>query len=449
MKTTDMTKGNITPLLIKFAIPVFAGSLFQQLYNTVDSIVVGNYVGKEALAAIGSTTSLINSMIGFFMGLATGAGVVISQYFGAKDTVNLRKTVHTMILGTIIAGIVVTFAAIYFSPVLLRLMNTPDDVITLSNDYLVIYFEGVIFLMLYNIGSGILRAVGDSKRPLYFLIITSIINVVLDLVFVIKFNLGVQGVAYATIISEAVSAVMVMWVLFSSRECYQLRIKELKISGTVLKRVLKIGLPGGIQMALTAFSNVFVQGYINYFGSSCMAGWASYNKVDIFALLPMQSIALANTTFTGQNYGAGNMLRVKEGVKKSLYLSLVSTFILIIPIMLFSKTFVSIFNQDKEVIYYGSYFLIVCSPFYLLCCINQIYAGALRGLGNATIPMIFMLSSFVLFRQIYLFTVTHITRAFFPVSIAYPMGWILCSALMFVYYKKYINRLTTDCTNIS
>ena len=449
MKTTDMTKGNITPLLIKFAIPVFAGSLFQQLYNTVDSIVVGNYVGKEALAAIGSTTSLINSMIGFFMGLATGAGVVISQYFGAKDTVNLRKTVHTMILGTIIAGIVVTFAAIYSSPLLLRLMNTPDDVITLSDDYLVIYFEGVIFLMLYNIGSGILRAVGDSKRPLYFLIITSIINVVLDLVFVIKFNLGVQGVAYATIISEAVSAVMVMWVLFSSRECYQLRIKELKISGNVLKRVLKIGLPGGIQMALTAFSNVFVQGYINYFGSSCMAGWASYNKVDIFALLPMQSIALANTTFTGQNYGAGNMLRVKEGVKKSLYLSLVSTFILIIPIMLFSKTFVSIFNQDKEVIYYGSYFLIVCSPFYLLCCINQIYAGALRGLGNATIPMIFMLSSFVLFRQIYLFTVTHITRAFFPVSIAYPMGWILCSALMFVYYKKYINRLTTDCTNIS
>jgi len=193
-KTTDMTQGSIIPLLIRFAIPILAGSLFQQLYNTVDSIVVGNYVGKEALAAIGSTSSLINSMVGFFMGLATGAGVVISQYFGAKDIPNLRKTVHTMIVATLIIGVFVTFLGIYTSPFLLKIMHTPDDVIGLSTKYLRIYFEGVIFLMIYNIGAGILRAVGDSKRPLYFLIITSLVNVVLDIVFVVKFNLGVQGV---------------------------------------------------------------------------------------------------------------------------------------------------------------------------------------------------------------------------------------------------------------
>ena len=442
MKTTDMTKGNIVPLLIKFALPILAGSLFQQLYNTVDSIVVGNYVGKEALAAIGSTSSLINAMVGFFMGLATGAGVVISQYFGAKDIPNLRKTVHTMMLGTVILGVFITFFAIFLSPYMLQWMHTPEDVIDLSNQYLRIYFEGILFLMIYNIGSGVLRAVGDSKRPLYFLIITSLVNVVLDLLFVIAFNMGVRGVAYATIISEAISAAMVLFVLFKSKECYQLKMSEMKISGKVLKRVLNVGLPGGIQMALTAFSNVFVQGYINGFGSDCMAGWASYNKIDIFTLLPMQSISLASTTFVGQNFGAKDLGRVKEGVRKALLLCLTSTAILVVPIMVFSKGLVGLFNRDEGVIYYGSYFLLVCSPFYLLCCINQIYAGALRGLGNALIPMIFMLLSFVLFRQAYLFIVTRLTPAFFPVSIAYPMGWIVCSLMMFIYYRNYISGIS-------
>jgi len=440
-KTTDMTRGNVYSLLIKFSIPLMAGMIFQQLYNTVDSIVVGNYVGKDALAAIGCTTSLINSMIGFFMGLSTGAGVVISQYFGAKDIPNLRKTVHTIMLSMAIAGIFVTAIAILLSPTLLRIMHTPENIIPLSNEYLVIYFEGVIFLLIYNLGSGILRAVGDSKRPLYFLVITSVINVILDLIFVMAFGWGVKGVAYATIISEAISAVMVLYVLFNTEECYKLTLKEMRISSSNLGRILKVGLPGGVQMALTAFSNVFVQSYINAYGPDCMAGWTVYNKVDIFTLIPMQSIALASTTFVGQNYGAQNIKRVKEGVTKAIIISLISTAILILPIMIFSKFFVSLFNQEPGVIYYGSYFLIVCSPFYLLCVLNQIHASSLRGLGNATVPMIIMLSSFVVFRQLYLFTVTKITDSFFAVSMAYPMGWILCSILMGVYYIYYINKL--------
>lgn len=437
----DMTSGSTWPLLVRFALPLLAGNLFQQLYNTVDSIVVGNYVGKEALAAIGSTTSLINTLVGFFMGLATGASVVISQYFGARDIPNLRKTVHTMMAGTLILAVVFTGIGVACSPFMLRLMATPDDVMEGATVYLRIYFEGLAALMIYNIGSGILRAVGDSKRPLVFLVVSSLVNVVLDLVFVIVFHWGIAGVAYATIISEAISALMVLFVLMHTKECYQLRVRELRVDGPILKRISAIGLPAGIQQAITAFSNVFVQAYINNFGSSCMAGWASYSKIDQFVLLPMQSMALASTTFAGQNYGAKNLKRAKHGVDVSLGLAAAITAILIIPIMIFARELVSMFNHEPDVLYYGSFFLRVSSPFYVLCCVNQVYAGALRGFGKATVPMVIMLGSFVLFRQIYLFIVTHITDSFYPVSVAYPVGWIVCSIIMSVYYHRYMKKV--------
>ncbi len=436
----DMTSGDITGLITRFSLPLLAGNLFQQLYNTVDSIVVGNYVGKEALAAIGSTTSLINTLVGFFLGLAAGASVVISQYFGAHDVQNLRKTVHTMVAGTLILGVIFTVAGIFFSPFMLRLMATPDDVISDAAVYLRIYFEGVLALMIYNTGAGILRAVGDSKRPLYFLIVSSLINVVLDLLFVIKFHWGIAGVAYATIISEAVSAGMVMFVLMHTQECYQLKIHELKIDSEILRKITVIGLPAGIQQAVTYFSNVFVQAYINSFGSSCMAGWASYGKIDQFAFLPMQSISLASTTFVGQNFGAVNIKRAKRGITVSLALSVVMTVLIVIPMMLFATQLVGMFNREPDVLYYGTFFLRICSPFYVLCCINQIYAGALRGLGDAAVPMGIMIGSFVVFRQLYLLVVTHVTNSFCPVSIAYPVGWVVCSIIMFIHYRRYIRR---------
>lgn len=435
-----MTSGNITGLLIRFSLPLFAGNLFQQLYNTVDSIVVGNYVGKEALAAIGSTTSLINTLVGFFLGLAAGASVVISQYFGAHDLPNLRKTVHTMMAGTLVLGVVFTIVGIACSPLMLRLMATPDDVISDASIYLRIYFEGVLALMIYNTGSGILRAVGDSKRPLYFLIVSSLINVVLDLVFVIKFHWGIAGAAYATIIAETVSAVMVLFVLIRTGECYKICISDLRIDRFILRRIIAVGLPAGIQQAVTSFSNVFVQAYINGFGSSCMAGWASYGKIDQFAILPMQSLSLASTTFVGQNFGAHDIKRVKRGITISLILSIAVTGILAVPLVVFAGPLVSMFNREDQVLYYGIYFLRVSSPFYVLCCINQIYAGALRGLGDAAVPMGIMIGSFVVFRQIYLFTVTHLTTSFYPVSVAYPVGWVVCSAVMFLHYRRYMKR---------
>jgi putative MATE family efflux protein len=440
LKTMDMTSGDITGLITRFSLPLLAGNLFQQLYNTVDSIVVGNYVGKEALAAIGSTTSLINTLVGFFLGLAAGASVVISQYFGAHDVQNLRKTVHTMVAGTLILGVIFTIAGIFCSPFMLRLMATPDDVISDASIYLRIYFEGVLALMIYNTGAGILRAVGDSKRPLYFLIVSSLINVVLDLLFVVKLHWGIEGVAYATIISETVSAGMVLFVLMHTQECYQLKIHDLQIDSGMLSKITAIGLPAGIQQAVTCFSNVFVQAYINGFGSSCMAGWASYGKIDQLAFLPMQSISLASTTFVGQNFGAANIKRAKRGITISLALSAAMTVLIVIPMMVFATQLVGMFNRDPDVLYYGTFFLRICSPFYVLCCVNQIYSGALRGLGDAAVPMGIMIGSFVVFRQLYLFIVTHVTSSFLPVSIAYPVGWVVCSIIMFIHYRRYIRR---------
>ena len=272
-KKTSMTEGPIWKSLIYFAIPLLIGNLFQQLYNTVDSVVVGNYVGKEALAAVGSTAMIINMLVGFFMGLSTGASVVISQYFGAKDNKRLHDAVHTSIVMTVVLGIVMTIIGITLSPFLLRLMKTPEDVLPLSTLYLKIYFGGILGLMLYNMGSAILRAIGDSKKPLYFLIFSSIVNTALDLVFVVWFKMGVDGVAWATLIAQASSAFLVLYTLYKSKEAYRLIPKDLKLDMTMLKKMISIGLPAAFQQSITAFSNIFVQGYVNAFGSSVMAGW--------------------------------------------------------------------------------------------------------------------------------------------------------------------------------
>lgn len=439
--TTDMTTGAIHPLILTFALPLIAGNLFQQLYNTVDCVVVGNYVGKEALAAIGSTGSLINAIIGFFMGLAAGGSVVISQYFGAHDTENVRRTLHTMILGSVIAGAFSILLGHLAAPVVLRLMRTPDDVFAMANLYLQIYFSGALFQMVYNVAAGILRALGDSTRPLYFLIVSSVVNVALDFVFVVGFHLGIAGAAYATIISQAVSMLLVLWVMVRTTEIYRITFRELKIHADSLRRVLKLGLPGGVQMAITAFSNVFVQGYINRFGSACMAGWACFNKIDQVSLLPIQSISLSATTFVGQNYGAHDLKRVKEGVVTSLQLAFIWNALIILVFELLPSQLIGMFNRDANVLYYGKFFLRVGAPFYVFRVLNQVYGGALRGLGNALAPTVVMLSSFVVFRQVYLAVTTHLTASFVPVSLAYPAGWCLCGILMVIAYAVYAKKI--------
>lgn len=433
--TRDMTTGTIWKHLILFSIPLLIGNFFQQLYNTVDSVIVGNFVSSQALAAVGSTAPVINTLLGTFMGLATGAGVVISNYFGAKDQEKLESSIHTTMLLTLLLGIAFTIIGILMVPFMLRFMSTPSDVMHDATIYLRIYFGGMIAVMVYNMGAGILRAVGDSTRPLYFLCVTSVLNILFDLLFVVVFHMGIAGVACATVLSEIISAGLVLTVLMRTHEVYRLSPAKLHINPDILKQICVIGIPAALQMAVTSFSNVFVQSYINRFGSSCMAGWTSYTKIDQLVILPMQSLSMAATTFTGQNLGAGNQERIEKGMKTALGISLAITIALTVFINLATTPLIRLFTSQADVLNYGCIFLRFMSPFYVCCCFNQIHSGVLRGSGDATGPMIIMLSSFVVFRQLYLFTVTRFIHTLYPVAFAYPAGWILCSVLMFFYYR--------------
>ena len=436
-KDKDMTEGPTAKLLIQFSVPLLLGYLFQQMYNTVDTLVVGNFVGKEALAAVGGTTPIVNTLIGLFMGFAMGANVLIAQYYGAHDEKSVHDVVHTTILMSLLLSVVLTAVGELTVPYMLRLMNTPEDVSQQASTYLYIYFTGIPGLLLYNMGSGILRAVGDSKRPLYFLIFSAVVDTVLDFLFVINCHMGVAGVAWSTVIGEVLSAVLILFVLSRTSGPYRLYWAHLKFNIPILKSIVEIGLPSSIQQGVTAFSNVFVQGYINYFGSACMAGYSAYSKVDAIALLPMQSIAMGNTTFVGQNLGAGKIKRAKKGVTISFLLSIASTFVIIIPLIIFADPIISVFNNEADVIYYGALYMRFTSPFYLLCCVNQIYAGALRGAGDTRAPMYIMLGSFVVFRQIYLYVVSHVfANNFMPVLFAYPAGWIVCGAFIYIYFRR-------------
>ena len=431
----DMTKGNITRHLVNFALPLLLGNLFQQLYNMVDTWVVGNYVSNEAFSAVGTVGPVINTLIGFFLGLSSGAGVVISQYYGAGREEKVQQAVHTALMLTLALGVVFTVAGIAMTPLMLQLMKTPAEVAPEQATYLRIYFAGVIGLLLYNMGSGILRAVGDSRRPFYFLVVSAVLNTVLDLLFVIKFHMGVEGVAYATIIAQAVSAVLTLWVLMGAEGGIRLELRALRFTWSVLRQIVAVGIPAALQMAITAFSNVFVQSYINYFSTDCMSGWTAYNKVDQLMILPVQSISMANTTFVGQNLGVGDTPRAKKGVRISLWLSVAVTAVLLIPVLLFAPDLTAFFNSKAEVVSYGALLLRLLSPFYFFFCINQIYAGALRGAGNSQMPMWIMLGSFVVFRQIYLYIMSnYISNEIIPIALSYPAGWFVCSVATLLYY---------------
>ena len=435
-KAIRMTEGSIFKCLLYFALPLMVGNFFQQLYNTVDSIIVGNFVGKEALAAIGSVDSIINTYIGFFVGLSAGAGVVISQYFGAANDEDVHKAVHTTIAMTLILAIGTTIISLFTTDIFLKISRVPSDVWTEAETYLGIYFMGLVGLLIYNMGSGILRAVGDSKHPLYFLIFSAISNTILDIIFVAKLRLGVAGAAYATIISQAFSALLVLYTLVRSKECYRIIFSKIKIYPKHLKQIFRVGLPTALQMMVTAFSNVFVQSYINSFGSAAMAGYSSYNKIDKVCILPLQSIGLAITTFIGQNVGAGKKERAIQGVKISTRMNVITAIALITVLWIFAPNLVYVFNQDKKVIEFGTMFLRTMSPFFLCIAYNQIHNGALKGAGNTKIPMIIMMSCFIVFRQIYLFVISRLINSPISIALGYPLGWLLCTIILSIYYKK-------------
>ena len=434
---TDMTEGSILRHLIAFAFPLLIGNIFQMLYNMVDTWVVGNYVeNTAAFDAVGSVGPMINMLIGFFGGLASGAGVVISQYFGAGKEDRVRDTVHTAISITVILSAVFTVFGLLMIPTFLQISNTPAHVAPESTTYLTIYFAGITGLLFYNMGAGILRAVGDSTRPFLFLVVSAIVNTVLDLWFVIGFDLGVAGVAYATIIAQGVSALLIVISLMRTKACVRLSPRRLCIRWDILKKIFRVGLPAAIQMAITAFSNVFVQSYINGIeNGAAMGGWTAYGKIDQVLLLPMQSLALASTTFLGQNLGKGQVDRAKAGLRTAMLISVSCSVILMIPVMIFAPYLVAFFSEAS--VAYGTLFLRWISPFYVLCCFNQIYAGGLRGAGNSRAAMIIMLTSFVAYRQAYLFIVSNfISNDAIPIAMAYPSGWMLASLLTWLYYRR-------------
>ena len=437
----DMTQGNIVGHIIRFSIPLLAGNLFQQLYNTVDTWVVGNYVSNQAFSAVGAVSPIVNMLIGSFMGLSSGASVVISQYYGAGRRDKVQDATHTAIVMTLILSVFFTALGLLITPYMLTFMDLHTSSIADATTYLTIYFSGMIGLMIYNIGTGILRAIGDSQRPFYFLVICAVLNTILDLVFVLVFHMGVEGVAYATILSQGVSAVLVIITLAKTDSCIKISFKNLKLHWSILKRILFIGIPAALQMAVTAFSNVFVQSYITHFDLNApspdyMSGWTAYLKIDQLLFLPMQSIALATTTFVGQNLGKNQILRAKQGVNRALIISMSATAILMVPLLIFAPSVVAFLNDKEEVIANGTMFLRVLTPFYLLCCFNQIYASGLRGAGNSRAPMFIMLGSFVLFRQAYLFLMARICNQVIPIALSYPAGWLLCSLLTAIYYHK-------------
>ena len=436
-KTTvrDMTEGSIVKQVILFALPLMLGNVFQMLYNTVDSIVVGNYVGTQALAAVGSTTMIVNMMVFFFNGFSTGAGVVIANYFGSRDMKTLHKTIETTMAATFALSLLFTVAGVAAVKPMLRFMATPEDVFAEATTYLRIYIGGISGLLVYNMGSGILRAVGDTMRPLYFLILTSVLNIILDLAFVLGLHRGIEGVAWATIISQFISAFLILLLLSRSEDIYRLTWHDLKIDRVILGRIFAVGLPAGIQSIITAFSNVFVQSYINYFGSSCMAGWSCYNKLDQFIMLPMQSMAMASTTFVSQNIGAEKRQRADKGTIVTVALSVGVTAVIVAVLCLFAAPAVGLFTPDASVIEYGVLFIRVNSFFLLFNGVSHVLAGALRGQGDSRGPMIIMLLSFVGIRQVYLYVVSRfIANTPLLVGFGYPVGWTTCCIIEMTYF---------------
>ena len=444
-----MTKGSILGQIILFSLPLMLGNAFQMLYNTVDVIVVGNFVGKEALAAVGSTTMITNMFVFFFNGFATGAGVVISRNFGARKYKELHDTIETTMAMTFLLCVLFSILGVLGVKWMLRFMATPDDVFADATTYLTIYLGGISGLLIYNICSGILRAVGDTTRPLMFLVLTSVLNIILDLLFVIAGHMGIAGVALATIISQMISAVLCMRLLRKTGEVYRFVWRDLYFDPEILLDVFSVAIPAGIQSTITAFSNVFVQSYINFFGSSCMAGWSCYNKLDQFILLPMHSVAMAATTFVSQNIGARKYHRADRGTRTAVFFTVSVTAVIAAALFVFTEAAMHLFTKDESVVAFGVLFIRTNVFFLLFNCVNHVLAGALRGRGDARGPMIIMLACFVGVRQIYLFVLTRfIANTPALVGFGYPVGWMSCCVVEVTYwFVRWRGKMTDELTD--
>ena len=431
-----MTEGSIYKKIIKFAVPIFFGNLFQQLYNIVDSLIVGNFLGKEALAAISSTGSLIFLLVGLVGGIFSGAGVVISRYFGAGNIKEVERAIHTTICFALIAGIILTVLGTILTPQILTLMGTPESVLANAATYVRIYFSGVLTIVMYNAASGIFQAVGDSKRPLYFLIVAAITNVVLDLLFVVVFNMGIGGAAIATVIAQAVSAILAFNHLMRTKDVYKVSFKKVALHFDMLKQILQMGIPSGIQNSVIALANMVVQTNINSFDAVAVAGCGAYSKIEGFVFIPITSFAMSMTVFIGQNLGAGEYERVKKGTHFGIAVSTILAEAIGILFFITAPVLVALFNSDPEVIAYGTLQARTIALFFFLLAFSHCAAGILRGAGKSIIPMMVMLACWCVIRVLYVTVTIHYIPSIRVIFWAYPLTWSLSSIIFFIYYLK-------------
>lgn len=431
----QITEGVIWKQLLLFFFPIVAGTFFQQLYNTVDTLVVGRYVGTNALAAVGgSAAQFINLIVGFFTGLTAGATVTISQYYGARHDQALKESLHCAYAFSIIGSIVISIIGILLTPTMLRLMNTSPETLADATNYLRIYFCGILFVFIYNMGSAILRAVGDSKRPLYFLIICCVVNIVLDLLLVVVFQLGVIGVAAATLISQAVSAILVTRALMRSEGGLKLSLKDIRLYPAMLRNQLRIGLPGGLQSCMYNVSNVIIQASINSFGTSTTAASAAYIKLDAFYWMINNAFGIAITTFVGQNFGANKKDRIGRSIRDCFLMDCSVTILISVLIVSFAGPLFRFFTTDPEVIEIGRHMAQIVSPFYLAFVPIEILAGSLRGMSNVMVPTLLTLGGVCVLRLVWVFAAVPLNPSVATLYFSYPLTWTVTSILFFIYF---------------
>ena len=432
----SLTEGKIWKAMLLFTLPVFLGNVFQQFYNAFDSWCVGNFIGDNALAAVGSSGSLIFMMVSFFNGLSMGAGVVIAKYFGAKQFDKMEKAIHTAIAFGLVTGVFLTILGVAFTPTVLRWMQTPASVLPESISYFRWYFAGAIFVVMYNIFVGILHAVGDSRHPLYYLMISTAINVVLDLLFVAVFHFGVGSAAIATTISQGVSALLCFIHLIRVNDTYKVYVKKIRFHKKSLLEIIRFGVPSGIQNSVIAIANVFVQTNINSFGKAAMAGCGSYSKLEGFAFLPVTCFTQALSTFVGQNLGAKKYERVKKGVAFGTLCSCTMAEVIGVLSYLFAPWLISFFGNSPEALSFGVRHMRTICLFYCLLAFSHCIAGVLRGAGKATVPMATMLAVWCVFRVTYISVAVKIIPEITTVSWAYPITWSISSIIFLIYFFK-------------
>lgn len=442
----QITEGVIWKQLLFFFFPILLGTLFQQLYNTADTVVVGRFVGTKALAAVGgSTGQIVNLVVNFFVGLASGATVIIARYYGARDRIKLNNALHTAIALSIVGGIVTAVAGILLTPFLLQMMNTPADVIEGSTMYLRIYFAGIIFVFVYNIGSGILRAVGDSKRPLYFLIVCCFLNIFLDILFVVYLKLGVKGAAFATVISQAVSALLVILSLTKSVDIYRLRPNKIRFYKSLLIAIVTIGLPAGLQSVMYGISNIIIQTFLNSLGTETVAAHTAFAKIDAIYWMISGAFSVSIITFIGQNYGARKFDRMKKSIKVCLFMDLIASLLLTTVMMVAGPYLLRLFTSDQEVIEIGMQIIHIIAPSYALFIFIEILSSSLRGMGNVVIPMLMTCGGVCVLRilWIFLFVRTHLSVT--TILMSYPISWGFTAVLFIIYFMFYQKKFFRRC----